>query len=63
MTKSEALALLNCTVTQLADKLGITHNAISQWDEEKIPPLREYQIRDIVAELKPVKRKKSRVAA
>ncbi|AZP28405.1 Cro/Cl family transcriptional regulator [Acinetobacter pittii] len=63
MTKSEALALLNCTVTQLADKLGITHNAISQWDEEKIPPLREYQIRDIASELKPLKRKKSRTAA
>ncbi|QXA07950.1 Cro/Cl family transcriptional regulator [Acinetobacter pittii] len=63
MTKSEALALLNCTVTQLAEKLGISHNAISQWEEEKIPLLREYQIRDMAAKVKPVKRKKSRVAA
>lgn len=63
MTKSEALALLNCTVTQLAEKLGISHNAISQWEEEKIPLLREYQIRDMAVKVKPVKRKKSRVAA
>lgn len=49
MTKSEALNLLKCNVTQLAEKLGISHNAISQWDEYKIPLAREYQIRDLAA--------------
>ncbi|SSV06595.1 ribonuclease D [Acinetobacter baumannii] len=63
MTKSEALALLNCSVTQLAEKLGISHNAVSQWDEKKIPLLREYQIRDMASKLKPAKRKKVRTAA
>ena len=57
MTKSEALTLLDCTVTQLAAKLGITHNAISQWPEERIPLVREYQIRDLSKGTKPIKRK------
>lgn len=56
MTKSEALTLLNCTVTQLAEKLGISHNAISQWEEKQIPLAREYQIRDIANGNKPLKR-------
>ena len=56
MTKSEALTLLDCTVTQLAEKLGISHNAISQWDEKQIPLAREYQIRDIANGNKPLKR-------
>jgi transcriptional regulator with XRE-family HTH domain len=37
MTKSDALRLLNCSVTQLAEKLGISHNAVSQWPAEKFP--------------------------
>ena len=49
MRKSEALELLECSVTQLAKKLGITHNAISQWPEDKIPLAREYQIKDLAA--------------
>ena len=57
MTKSEALTLLDCTVTQLAAKLGITHNAISQWPEERIPLVREYQIRDLSKGKKHIKRK------
>lgn len=56
MTKLEALALLNCTITQLAEKLGITHNAISQWGEGKIPLAREYQIRDLANGHQPIKR-------
>ncbi|MFM7811725.1 MAG: Cro/CI family transcriptional regulator [Acinetobacter junii] len=55
MTKSEALKLLQCNVTQLAEKLGISHNAISQWDECKIPLAREYQIRDLAAGKVPLK--------
>ncbi|ENV60409.1 Cro/CI family transcriptional regulator [Acinetobacter soli] len=56
MTKSEALTLLDCTVTQLAEKLGISHNAISQWSERKIPLAREYQIRDLASGKEPIKR-------
>ncbi|WP_336148594.1 Cro/CI family transcriptional regulator [Acinetobacter ursingii] len=56
MTKSEALTLLNCSATQLAEKLGISHNAISQWDEKQIPLAREYQIRDLAAGNKPITR-------
>lgn len=56
MTKSEALQLLNCSVTQLAEKLEITHNAISQWPENKIPLAREYQIRDLAKGVEPIKR-------
>ncbi|GAB00762.1 MULTISPECIES: Cro/CI family transcriptional regulator [Acinetobacter] len=56
MTKSEALTLLNCTVTQLAEKLGISHNAISQWDENRIPLAREYQILDLAKGKVPIKR-------
>ncbi|WP_313484056.1 Cro/CI family transcriptional regulator [Acinetobacter variabilis] len=58
MTKSEALQLLGCSITQLAERLGISHNAISQWDESKIPVAREYQIRDLAAGRKPIKRSK-----
>lgn len=47
MTKSEALNLLKCNVTELAEKLGISTQAISQWPEERIPLAREYQIRDL----------------
>lgn len=59
MTKSEALVLLNCTVTQLAETLGISHNAISQWNEKKIPVVREYQIRDLASGKKPIKHNRS----
>ena len=55
MTKSDALQLLNCSVTQLAEKLGISHNAVSQWPAEKIPLAREYQIRDLVNGKEPKK--------
>lgn len=56
MTKLEALSSLNCTITQLAEKLGITHNAISQWNENQIPLAREYQIRDLANGHQPIKR-------
>ena len=59
MTKSEALILLDCTITQLAEKLGISHNAISQWNENKIPVAREYQIRDLANGKKPIKHNRS----
>lgn len=57
MTKAEALALLECGVTELAYKLSISTQAISQWSEEKIPLAREYQIRDLAAGKEPLKNK------
>ncbi|MBJ8470435.1 Cro/CI family transcriptional regulator [Acinetobacter pittii] len=57
MTKAEALALLECGVTELAYKLSISTQAISQWPEEKIPLAREYQIRDLVEGKEPLKSK------
>ncbi|MBJ9947802.1 hypothetical protein I5729_01555 [Acinetobacter bereziniae] len=57
MTKTEALALLKCSVTDLAYKLDISTQAISQWHEEKIPLAREYQIRDLAEGNKPLKSK------
>lgn len=47
MTKSEALLLSKCNVTELAFKLKISSQAISQWPESKIPLARAYQIRDL----------------
>lgn len=57
MTKTEALALLNCGVSELAYKLSISTQAISQWPEEKIPLAREYQIRDLAEGKEPLKNK------
>ncbi|MCG9515141.1 Cro/CI family transcriptional regulator [Acinetobacter pittii] len=57
MTKTEALALLGCGVTELAYKLSISTQAISQWPEEKIPLAREYQIRDLAEGKEPLKNK------
>lgn len=48
MTKNEALKVANGSVNELARMLGIKHPAISQWDDEKIPELREYQIKEII---------------
>ncbi|MDC4372921.1 Cro/CI family transcriptional regulator [Acinetobacter baumannii] len=57
MTKTEALALLECGVTELAHKLSISTQAISQWPEEKIPLAREYQVRDLAEGKVPLKHK------
>ncbi|EXR48547.1 Cro/Cl family transcriptional regulator [Acinetobacter baumannii] len=59
MTKAEALALLECGITELAYKLSISTQAISQWPEEKIPLAREYQIRDLAEGKEPLKNKVS----
>lgn len=56
MTKQEALKILNCTVTDLAAKLEVSSQAISQWSEHKIPLAREYQIRDLAKGKTPIKR-------
>lgn len=51
MTKVEALKIANGSVVELGRLLNISHNAISQWDDEQIPELRKYQINEIKAQL------------
>lgn len=51
MTKVEALKIANGSVVELGRLLNISHNAISQWDDEQIPELRKYQINEIKAHL------------
>ncbi|MGY8856227.1 MAG: Cro/CI family transcriptional regulator [Pseudomonadales bacterium] len=48
MTKDEALQVADGSVNELARMLGIRHSAVSQWSDEKIPELREYQIKEII---------------
>lgn len=49
MTKKEALKIAKGSVNELGRLLGISHAAVSQWDDDKIPELRAYQIREIIA--------------
>ncbi len=46
MTKKQALEMFGGSVRKLADALGITEQAVSQWGDE-VPPLRAYQLREI----------------
>ncbi|MEK6203301.1 MAG: Cro/CI family transcriptional regulator [Psychrobacter sp.] len=48
MTKDEALQVADGSVNELARMLGIRHSAVSQWSDERIPELREYQIKEII---------------
>ena len=60
MTKQEALELLGCSgVKELAEMLDISHPAVSQWPDDHIPLLREYQIRDLAAQRRPLGIKQS----
>ncbi len=55
MTKNEALSYADGSVVKLASILGIEHPAVSQWNDEKIPELRAYQLREMFGEPKPTK--------
>lgn len=48
MTKNQALKIADGSVVELGRLLGITHNAVSQWNDKKIPKLREYQVNEII---------------
>ena len=48
MTKNEAIKQFD-GVRNLAEALGITREAVYQWPD-RIPRLREYEIRDILAQ-------------
>ena len=50
MPKQEAMQLAGVeTQKELAELLEIEPPAVSQWDDDKIPLLREYQVRDLAA--------------
>ena len=49
MKTADAIKLFGNTQSDLARALGITASAVNQWGEE-VPPLRAYQIRDLIAE-------------
>lgn len=48
MRTKDAIEEFGNNVRELAQALGITREAIYQWGE-KVPPLRAYEIRDILA--------------
>ena len=51
MTKKEAIQLVcgkKGTARQLAEKFGLSVQAVSAWDKKAIPKLREYQIHELV---------------
>lgn len=47
MTRDEAIKLLDCSLSELALRLDITTAAVAKWNKDQIPPLREYQIREL----------------
>lgn len=48
MTRDEAKNKLGCKkLKDLADLLGITGEALAQWNPDSIPLLREYQVNEI----------------
>ncbi len=51
MTLQEALELLQCNSSELSRMLGITTAAVAQWDKQKIPLGREYQVLQIAQRL------------
>lgn len=57
MTVEQATALLNCTRQELADTLGVSKVAVSQWSKRgSVPLAREYQVRDLMAGREPLMR-------
>ena len=47
MKTTEAIHLFGGTCQSLANVLGISRAAVSQWGEN-VPPLREYQLREMI---------------
>lgn len=51
MTKQKAIQSLfgkHGTNKQLAAALKVSEAAVSKWDDDKIPKLREFQVKDLV---------------
>lgn len=55
MTRDEAIKLLDCSYSELAEKLLLTTAAISRWADREIPYDREYEIRELAAGRIPVR--------
>ena len=50
MTLEEALSHFNNSRRELAEALGVSTQAVQYWaDEEQIPELRAYQIKEIIS--------------
>ena len=47
MTKNDAIKIFG-SVRKLAEALGITEQAVHQWDDNNVPELRVYKIKDIL---------------
>jgi hypothetical protein len=56
MTKQEAYELLGVNGVGLANLLGIDPAAVYQWSNDRIPLVREYQVRDLANGKEPIKR-------
>lgn len=54
MTREEAAQSLGCSLSELAEILGISTASVAQWGDDPIPPLREYQVRDLAAGRQPL---------
>jgi DNA-binding transcriptional regulator YiaG len=53
MTLKEALSHFNNSRRELAEALGVSTQAVQYWaDEEQIPELRAYQIKEIISNRK-----------
>lgn len=57
MTVEQATDLLGCSRQGLANALGVSKVAVSQWAKSgSIPLAREYQVRDLASGKQPIKR-------
>lgn len=60
MTRDEAIKLLDCTYSELADKLELSTAAVSRWANRELPYDREYEIRELAAGRTPIRLLKAR---
>jgi len=62
MKTTEAIRLFGGTCQSLANALGISRAAVSQWGEN-VPPLREYQLRELIEQREQVSNQEQQKAA
>lgn len=55
--KSEAIAWAGGNASELARRLGIRPQSVYGWDEDQIPLLREYQIKEMMRQGRKRKRR------